>query len=138
MVNPKILKNSNKSPTLYPGLQDSSQHVGESSDSLNLISRTSSRAGKRVHFRGRPQTHCIARRSSRSIFASSASRNPFPEALSSSSSGESKEESMGSDPRMPTAPKMTTSKLSSKRVPFLKLPAAFPTLIPEEKASTMS
>ena len=46
MVNPKIPKNSNKNPTLSPGLQDSSQHVGESPDSLNLLSRTSSRAGK--------------------------------------------------------------------------------------------
>ena len=138
MVNPKIPKNSNKNPTLPPGLQDSSQHVGESPDSLNLISRTSSRAGKQVHSRGRPQTHCIARRSSRGVSASSASRNPSLEALSSSSSGESEEESMGSDPRMPTAPRMTIGKLSSKRLPSLKLPAAFPALIPEGRASTMS
>ena len=46
MVNSKILKDSNKNPTLPPGLQDSSQHVGESLDSLNLFSRTSSKAGK--------------------------------------------------------------------------------------------
>ena len=46
MVNPEIPKISNKNPTLPPGLQDSSQHVGESSESLNLISRTSSRASK--------------------------------------------------------------------------------------------
>ena len=46
MVNPKIPKNSNKNPTLPPGLQDSSKHVSESPDSLNLLSRTSSRAGK--------------------------------------------------------------------------------------------
>jgi len=45
---------------------------------------------------------------------------------------------VGSDPKIPTAPRVTTGKLSSKRLPFLKLPAAFPTLIPEEKASTMS
>jgi len=51
MFNPK---NSNKNPILPPGLQDSSQHVGESLDSLNLISRTSSRAGKQVYSRGRP------------------------------------------------------------------------------------
>ena len=138
MVNPKIPKYSNKNPTLLPGLQDSSQHVGESPDSLNLFSRTSSRAGKRVHSRGRPQTHRIARRSSRSVSASSASRNPSPEALSSSSSGESEEESMGSDPRTPTAPRVTTDNLSSKRLPSLKLPAAFSALIPEGKASIMS
>ena len=34
MVNPKSPKNSNKTPTLPPGLQDSSQCVGESPDSL--------------------------------------------------------------------------------------------------------
>ena len=45
---------------------------------------------------------------------------------------------MGSDSKMPTAPRVTTSKLFSKRLSFLKLPATFPTLIPEEKASTMS
>ena len=45
---------------------------------------------------------------------------------------------MGSDPKMPTAPRVTTGKLSSKRLPSLKLPAAFSTLIPEGKASTMS
>ena len=45
---------------------------------------------------------------------------------------------MSSDLRMPTAPRMTTGKLSSKRLPSLKLPATFPALIPEEKASIMS
>ena len=65
-------------------------------------------------------------------------RNPSPEALSLSSSGESEEKSMGSDPKMSTAPKITTGKLSSKRLPSLKLPATFPTLIPKGKTSTMS
>ena len=41
---------------------------------------------------------------------------------------------MGSDPKTPTAPRVITGKLSSKRLPSLKLPAAFS----EEKASTMS
>jgi len=137
MVNPKIPKNSNKNPTLPPGLQNSSQHVGESLDSLNLISRTSSRAGKQVHSRGRPQTRRIARCSFRSVSASSALRNLSPEALSSFSSGESEKESMGSDSRMPTVPRVTTDKLSSKKLSSLKLPAAFPALIPKGKASTM-
>ena len=138
MVNPKIPKNSNKNSILPPGLQDSSKHVGESPDSLNLISRTSSRASKRVHSRGRSQTHRIARCSSRSVSASSTSRNTSPEALSSSSSGESEEESMGSDSMMSTAPRVTTGKLSFKRLPSLKLPTALPALIPEGKAPTMS
>ena len=138
IVNPKIPKNSNKNSTLPPGLQDSSQHAGESPDSLNLISRTSSRASKRVHSRERPQTRHIARCSSRGVSASSASRNPSSETLSSSSSGESEEKSVGSDPRTPTAPRVTTDKLSFKRLPSLKLLAAFPAPIPEGKASTMS
>ena len=138
MVNLKIPKNSNKNPTLPSGLQDISQHVGESPDSLNLISRTSSRAGKRVHSKERPQTRHIARHSSRGVSASSASGNPSPEALSSSSSGESEEESVGSDPKTPTALRVTTGKLSFKRLPSLKLPAAFPAPISEGKASTMS
>jgi len=54
MVNSKTQKNSNKNPTLPPGLQNSSQHVGECPDPLNLISRTSSKAGKQVHSRKRP------------------------------------------------------------------------------------
>ena len=45
---------------------------------------------------------------------------------------------MGSDPRMPTIPRVTTGKLSFKRLPSLKLPAAFPAPIPKGKASTMS
>ena len=45
---------------------------------------------------------------------------------------------MGFDPKTPTAPRVTTGKLSSKRLLSLKLPAAFPALIPEGKAFTMS
>ena len=134
MVNSKNPNKLIKNPTLPPGIQDSSQCVGEFPDSLNLLSRTSSRAGKRVHSRGRPQTHRIARRSSRSVSASSASRNPSPEALSSSSSGESEEESVGSDSKTPTVPRVITGKLSFKKLPSLKLPTAFP----EGKAPTMS
>ena len=134
MVNSKNPNKLIKSPILPPDIQDSSQCVGESPDSLNLLSRTSSRAGKQVHLRRRLQTHCIARCSSRSVSASSASRNTSPEALSSSSSGESEEESVGSDPKTPTASRVIISKLSFKKLPPLKLPAAFP----EGKASTMS
>ena len=45
---------------------------------------------------------------------------------------------MGSDPKMPIAPRVTIGRLSFKKVSFLKLPAALPTSIPEGKASTMS
>ena len=45
---------------------------------------------------------------------------------------------MGSDPKTPTASKMITGKHSSKKLPSLKFSTTFPTLIPEEKASTIS
>ena len=45
---------------------------------------------------------------------------------------------MGSDSKMPTTLRVTIDKLSSKRLPFLKLLAAFSTFISKEKASTMS
>jgi len=46
MVNSKILNKSIKNPTFPPGLQESSLCVVEFPDSLNLLSRTSFRAGK--------------------------------------------------------------------------------------------
>ena len=46
---------------------------------------------------------------------------------------------MGSDHKMPTAPRVTIGRLTSKKVPStsLKLPAAFSASIPGGKASTM-
>ena len=69
-----------------------------------------------------------------SVSVSSVSRNPSPEVLSSSSSGESEEKSLGSDSKTPTVPRVITGKLSSKKLLPLKLSAAFS----EGKASTMS
>jgi len=65
---------------------------------------------------------------------SSALRNLSLKALPSSSLGKSKELCVGSNPKMPTIPKVIIDKLSSKRLPLLKLPAIFF----EEKASTIS
>ena len=45
---------------------------------------------------------------------------------------------MSLDPKISTAPSVTTGRLSSKRVPSLKLPATFPASILEVTASTMS
>ena len=45
---------------------------------------------------------------------------------------------MGSDPKMPTALRVTTGRLSSKKVLSLKLPVAFPASISKGKASIMS
>ena len=137
MVNPKNPKKSLTITTLPPKSQNSSNSVGESSDSLNLLARASSRAGKWVHSRWRSYTYYIARCSSRSVSASFILRNPSSEALSSSSK-ESEKESIGSDPRTPTASKTTTDRLSSKKVPSLKLLTALPIPIPEGNASMMS
>ena len=134
MVSSKNPNKSSKNPALPPGLQDSFQHVGEPSDSSNLLSRASSRAGKWVYLRGRPQTHCIARHSSRSVSASSASRNVFPDAVTLSSPGKNEEKDMNLDPKTPTVPKVTTDRFSFKKVSFLKLSATFPASILEETA----
>ena len=45
---------------------------------------------------------------------------------------------MISDPKIATAPRMTTSRLSPKNMSLLKLLAAFPISIPEDNTSTMS
>ena len=66
--------------------------VGESPDSLNLISHASSRTGKRVHPRGHSCAHRTVRHSSRSVSATEVSRNASPELSSSSEEEESKEE----------------------------------------------
>jgi len=46
MVNSKNPNKPTKNPVLPPGLQDSSQCVGESGDLPNLLFRASSRANK--------------------------------------------------------------------------------------------
>jgi len=45
---------------------------------------------------------------------------------------------MDLDPKISTVPRITIGRLFSKKVPSLKLSAAFPISIPKEKASTMS
>jgi len=61
MVKSNIQNKSYATNARSPGLQATSTSVSESPDSLNLISRTSSRAGKHVHPRG----HSCARRTVR-------------------------------------------------------------------------
>ena len=80
--------------------------------------------------------HCKV--SSRSVFASSAFSNAFSEALTLSFLGESKKKDMSSDPKIPTASRVTTSRLFPKNMSLLKLLAAFPTSIPKGNASTIS
>jgi len=68
---------------------------------------------------------------------SSASRNVFPEAVALSSLRESEEEGMGLESKMPTITRVTTDRLFSKKVFFLKLPVTFHASVLEETASTL-
>ena len=97
-----------------PGLQATPTSVGESPDSLNLISCASSRASKRIHPRGRSHVYRTIRRSSRSVSAAEDSRKASPEPSSSSKEEESKEKKVSPGPRTPTASRIITGKLSHK------------------------
>ena len=103
MVKPNIQNKSSATNACPPGPQATSTSVGESLDSLNLISRVSSRAGKCVHPRGRSHARCTVRHSFRSVSAAEDFRKASPE-LSSSS-----EESRGLASRMICAPQAPLS-----------------------------
>ena len=111
--------------------------VGESSDSLNLISRTSSRASKRIHPRGRSCARYTVRHFFRSVSAAEDSRKASPEPFSSSEEEESKEEEVSPGPRTPTASRIITGKLSY-RIASLQLSAAPSLSAPEERTHSMS
>ena len=85
--------------------------VGESPDSLNLISRTSSRASKRIHPRGRSRARRTVRHSS--------------------------EEEVSPGPRTPTASRIITGKLSHRIAPLQLSVAPFPSA-PEGRTHSMS
>jgi len=120
-----------------PGPQATSTSVGESPDSLNLISHASSRAGKHVHPREHSRTHRTVRRSSRSVLAAEDSRKVFPELSSSSEKEESEEEEVSPGPRTPTAFRIITGKLSHRIAP-LQLSAAPSPSAPKERTYSMS
>jgi len=109
--------------------------VGESPDSLNLFSHSSSRAGKHVHRRGRSRKRRIVRRSSGSVSAAEDSRKTSPEPFSSSSSEESNEDN---GPKTPTASRTTKGKLSSHRIASLQFPAAPSFFAPQGSTQAMS
>ena len=110
-----------------PGSQAIPPSVDESPDSLNFISRSSSRAGKRVHLRGCSGMRNTVRRSSRSV----------PEPSSSSEEEESGEEEADLDPKMSTTSRVLASKLLHRIVPF-QLPAALFPSAPEGKNVSMT
>jgi len=91
-----------------------------------------------VYSKERSQTHYIARHFSRSISVSFICKNTTPKALPLSFSEESKGKNIDLNSKTPTASRVTTGRLSSKKVLSLKLSAAFPALTPKEKSSTIS
>ena len=101
-----------------PSFQATSTSVGESLDSLNLISCASSRAGKCVHPRGYSYAHCTIRCSSRSISAAEDSRKASSKPSSFSEEAESKEEKVSPGPRTPITSRIITGKLSHRIAPL--------------------
>ena len=87
--------------THSPGTQATPTSVGESPDSLNLISHASSRASKCVYPRGCSCAHRTVRRSFRSVSAAEDSRKASPELSSSSEEEKSKEKEVSPGPRTP-------------------------------------
>ena len=101
-----------------PGTQVTSTSVGEFSDSLNLISCASSRAGKHVHPRECSCTYRTVRHSFRSVSAAEDSRKASSEPSSSSEEEESEEKEVSPGSRTPTASRIIIGKLSHKIAPF--------------------
>jgi len=108
MVKPNIQNKSSATNARPPGPQATSTSVGKSPDSLNLIFRASSRAGKRIHPRERSCARRTVRCSSRSVSAAEDSRKVSLEPSSSS------EESRGLASRVICAPQalLSTSLMS--------------------------
>ena len=123
MVKSNIQNKSYATNARPPGPQTTSTSVGESPDSLNLISRASSRAGKCVHPRGCSRARRTVRCSSRSVSAAEEE--------------ESEEEEVSPGPRTPTASRIITGKLSH-RIASLQFPAAPSPSAPEGKTHSMS
>ena len=102
MVN---LKNPYKSlinPVLSPSLQNSPQCISKFPNISKLFSKASSRDGKQVHSKEKPQTCHITRCFLRSVSAFSTSRNISTKTIALSSSEESEKKNMDLDPKILT------------------------------------
>ena len=71
------------------------------------------------------QTYYIIRYFSRNVSTSSTFRNISPETIVLYFLEETEKKNIGLDPKMLTTLRMTIDKLFSKKIPFLKLSAAF-------------
>jgi len=136
IVKSNIQNKSSATNAYPPGPQATPTSVGESPDSLNLISCASSRASKYVHPRGCSCARYTIRHSWRSVSAAEDSRKASSEPSSSSEEEESEEEEVSPGPRTSTASRIITGKLSH-RIVSLQLSAA-PSSAPEERTHSMS
>jgi len=137
MVKSNIQNKSYATNAHPPGPQATPTSVGESPDSLNLISRASSRAGKYVHPKGRSRARRTVKCSFKSVSAAEDSRKASPEPSSSSEEEEGEEEEVSPSPRTPTASRIITGKLFHK-IALLQLPAAPSLSAPEGRTHSMS
>jgi len=132
------IQNKSSVTNAHPlGPQATSTSVGEFPDSLNLISRASSRAGKYVHPREYSRARHTVRRSFRSVSAAKDSRKASLEPSSSSEEEESEEKEVSPSSRTPTAFRIITGKLSHRIAP-LQLPAAPSPSAPKGRTHSMS
>jgi len=137
MVKLNIQNKSSATNAHPPGPQAIFTSVDESSDSLNLISCTSSRASKCIHPRERSCARYTIRRFSRSVLATEDSKNVSPEPSSSSEEKKNEEEEVSPGPRIPTVSKIIIGKLSY-RIASLQLPATPSPFVPEGRTYSMS
>ena len=137
MVKSNIQNKSSATNAHPPGPQATSTSVGESPDSLNLISHASFRAGKCIHPREYSCACCTVKRSFKNVSAAEDSKKASPEPSSSSEEEESEEEEVSPSPRTPTASRIITGKLSHRIAP-LQLPAAPSPSAPKGRIHSMS
>jgi len=136
MVKSNIQNKSYTTNARSPGPQAISTSVGESPDSLNLISRTSSRAGKHIYPRGCSRACRTIRHFFKSVSAAKVSRNASPKPSSFSEKKESEKE-VSPSPRTPTVSRIIIGKLFHRIVPF-QLLTALSLSAPEGKTHSMS
>ena len=118
MVKPNTQNKLSAANTHPIGPQAISSSTGEFPDLLNVISHTSSRAGKCIYPRGHLYTYCTVKHFFRSISATEDSRKVSPEPFSTSEEEKSNKKEVSSDPRTSTASKVTIGKLSHRVAPL--------------------
>ena len=118
MVKPNTQNKLSAANTHPIGPQAISSSTGEFPDLLNVISHTSSRAGKCIYPRGYLYTYHTVRYSFKSISAVENSKKVFPELSSTSEKKKSNKEEVSSSPRIFIVLKVTIDKLSHRVVPL--------------------